>query len=78
MDGTWKAIHDRLREKARKSVGKTPTPTGGIIDSQSIRSAEGGEERGFDAAKKITGRKGHLIVDTMGFVLLTIVTVLVC
>lgn len=73
IDGTWKAIHDRLREKVRKFSGRTPTPTAGIIDSQSIRSSEGGQERGFDAAKKITGRKRHLVVDTMGFVLVAMV-----
>lgn len=68
-DGTWERIHDALREKIRKTEDKKPTPTAAIVDSQSVRTAEGGEERGFDAAKKITGRKRHLAVDTLGLVL---------
>lgn len=68
-DGTWKKIHDRLREKVRKAAGKKSTPTVAIIDSQSIRTAEGGEERGYDAGKKITGRKRHVAVDTLGLLL---------
>ena len=72
-DGTWQQIHNRLREKVRKASGKKSTPTVAIIDSQSIRTAEGGEERGYDAGKKITGRKRHLAVDTLGLILAVVV-----
>jgi len=72
-DGTWQRIHDRLREKVRKASGKKSTPTAAIIDSQSIRTAEGGEQRGYDAGKKITGRKRHVAVDTLAVVLAVVV-----
>lgn len=72
-DGTWQNIHDALREKVRRAVGKKPTPTVAIIDSQSIRTAEGGKQRGYDAGKKITGRKRHLAVDTLGLILAVVV-----
>jgi putative transposase len=64
----WQRIHDVLRQQVRRSVGKRSISTAAIIDSQSIRSVEGGEERGYDAGKKITGRKRHLAVDTLGLV----------
>jgi putative transposase len=72
-DGTWQKIHDALREKVRRAAGKKSTPTVAIVDSQSIRTAEGGEERGYDAAKKITGRKRHVAVDTLGLLLAIVV-----
>lgn len=71
--GVWEKVHHALREKARRAAGKKATPTVAIVDSQSIRTAEGGAERGFDAGKKITGRKRHLAVDTLGLILVVVV-----
>jgi putative transposase len=67
-DGVWQRIHEALCRRVRQHSGKKPTPSVAIVDSQSIRTAEGGEERGYDAGKKITGRKRHLAVDTLGLV----------
>ncbi len=73
LDGTWSKIHDALREMVRKAAGKKPTPTVAIIDSQSVKSAEGGEMLGFDGGKRTTGRKRHIAVDTLGLVLNVVV-----
>ena len=72
-DGTWQKIHDALRAKVRRAAGKKRAPTVAIIDSQSIRTAEGGEKRGYDSAKKLTGRKRHIAVDTLGLLLTVVV-----
>ena len=72
-EGIWQRIHDALREKTRRQAGKKPTPTVAIIDSQSVRTAEGGKRRGYDAAKKTPGRKRHLAVDSLGLILVAVV-----
>lgn len=67
-DGVWQRVHEALCRLVRQHSGKKPTPSVAIVDSQSIRTAEGGEERGYDAGKKITVRKRRLAVDTLGLV----------
>jgi transposase len=73
-DGTWDRIHDELRRQVRVRAGREPEPTAAVVDAQTIKSSEGGECRGFDMGKKTTGRKRHLVVDTMGLILAVIVT----
>lgn len=62
-------IHTHLRQHLRQLEGRKPQPSAAIIDSQSVKSTEVSDERGYDAGKKINGRKRHLLVDTLGLVL---------
>ena len=73
-DGTWEAMLTALRERVRVAAGREPTPSGCAVDSQSAQSAGAGGECGFDAAKKVKGRKRHISVDTMGILLAVVVT----
>ena len=74
LDYTWEALNARLRAHVRTKAGKRAQPTAAILDSQSVKSAPHGGKVGYDAAKRIKGRKRHLLVDTLGLVLGILVT----
>jgi transposase len=76
QDGDVDAVHNDLREKVRRAEGRDADPTAAVIDSQSVRAAEtvGADSRGYDAGKKVAGRKRHVIVDCLGLLLVVLVT----
>jgi putative transposase len=71
--GLWAEIHGHLRMHLRQVEGRNPDASAGIIDSQSVKSTETSDERGYDAGKKVNGRKRHLLVDTIGLILCVMV-----
>jgi putative transposase len=72
-NGTWQKIHDTLRDTVRQQDGRKTSPSAAIIDSQTVKTTEVGGDRGYDAGKKINGRKRHIVVDTMGLILAVVV-----
>lgn len=75
-DGVVDRIHDGLRANVRDRVGRDPLASAGVVDSQSVKGADtvGRDSRGYDAGKKVNGRKRHVVVDTMGLLIAVMVS----
>jgi len=73
-DGTWEKINKALVERRRKKARREASPSVGVIDSQSVKCSEWGVvPKGYDGHKKVNGRKRHIVVDTLGLVLVVVV-----
>ena len=72
-DGTWQRINHCLLMATRATMGREASPTTGIIDSQSVRTTEAGGPRGYDAGKKVKGRKRHVVTDINGLLVTAVV-----
>ena len=76
QQGVVDRLHDALRDRVRDAEGRDPMASAGCMDAQSVKGADtvGAAVRGFDAGKKVNGRKRHIVVDTMGLLLLVVIT----
>ncbi|WP_169518484.1 transposase [Spirosoma panaciterrae] len=73
-NGTWEKLNKALVERRRKKANREASPSVGVIDSQSVKCSEWGVvPKGYDGYKKINGRKRHIVVDTLGLVLVVVV-----
>jgi len=73
-DGTLDVVHDALWRLCRRAAGRDESPASSAVDSQSVKAAGQGGEKGYDAGKRVAGRKRHLWVDSLGLLLAVLVT----